>query len=141
MKADFDVSRGRLGFNNPDAYGTTVSLRMENFRILPTTNSDANWRTFSSNNRVPDLLADADVRRYCLQISRGDGLPVPGIVIDFSTIIADGYNLYGQQLAAGDHSFSPSSFTTKMFGVGVAFEGYRGMDRRQPMGRGRQFSA
>ena len=30
--------------------------------------------------------------------------------------------------AAGDHAFSPSSFATKLFAVGVALEGYRGMD-------------
>src|SRR5204863_1533626 len=39
------------------------------------------------------------------------------------------YNLFGQQLAAGDHAFSPSSFATKVFGVGAALEGYRGMDQ------------
>jgi hypothetical protein len=128
MKADWEVLRGRLGFNNPDAYGTTVSLRTENFRVLPSTNSDANWKDILLQGRVPDLMADADVRRNCLQISRGDGLPVPGIVIDFTTVIANGYNLFGQQLAAGDHSFNPSAFATKIFGVGVAFEGYRGMD-------------
>lgn len=128
MKADWEVVRGRLGFNNPDAYGTTVSLRTENFRILPTTNSDPTWRDILQQRRVPDLLADADVRRHCMQIGRGNGLPVPGIVIEFSTTIANGYNLFGQQLAAGDHAFSASSFATKIFGVGVALEGYRGMD-------------
>lgn len=128
MKADWEVLRGRLGFNNPDAYGTTVSLRTENYRILPGTNSDPNWKDVLLQHRVADLLADADVRRYCRQISPGDGQPVPGIVIDFSTTIAGGYNLFGQKLAAGDHAFSPSSFATKIFGVGVALEGYRGMD-------------
>jgi hypothetical protein len=128
MKADWDVLRGRLGFNNPDAYGTTVSLRSENFRILSATNSDPNWKDVLLQHRVADLMADADVRRYCLQINRGDGLPQPGIIIEFSTTIANGYNLFGQQLAAGDHAFSPSSFATKIFGVGAAFEGYRGMD-------------
>ena len=34
MKADWDVLKGRLGFNNPDNYGTTVSLRTEDIRIL-----------------------------------------------------------------------------------------------------------
>jgi hypothetical protein len=103
-------------------------LREENFRILPTTNSDAIWRDVLQRSRVPDLMADADVRRHCLQLSRGDGLPVPGIIIDFGTLIANGYNLFGQQLAGGDHSFSPSAFATKIFGVGIALEGYRGMD-------------
>src|SRR5690606_3192595 len=78
--------------------------------------------------RMADVMADADVRRYCMQIARGDGLPVPGIVIDFSTVIANGVNLFGQQLSAGDHNFNPSAFATKIFGVGVALEGYRGMD-------------
>jgi hypothetical protein len=128
MKADWDVLRGRLGFNNPDAYGTTFSLRMENFRILPSTNSDSTWKDLLQQSRKRDVLEDADVRRYCRQIARGDGLPVPGIVIEFSSTIANGYNFFGQQLAAGDHAFSPSSFATKIFGVGAAFEGYRGMD-------------
>ena len=35
MNADWLVVKDRLGFNNPDGYGTTVSLRSENYRILP----------------------------------------------------------------------------------------------------------
>ncbi len=35
MQADWDVLKGRLGFNNPDTYGTTVSMRGEKYRILP----------------------------------------------------------------------------------------------------------
>jgi hypothetical protein len=85
-------------------------------------------------SRHRDVLEDEDVRRHCLQLTRGDGLPVPGIIIEFSTTIANGYNFFGQQLAAGDHSFSPSSFATKIFGVGAALEGYRGMD--QPAANG-----
>ena len=34
MKADFEVLKGRLGFNNPDGYGTTFSLRTEKERII-----------------------------------------------------------------------------------------------------------
>ena len=134
MKADWDAVKGRLGFNNPDAYGTMFSLRTENFRILPGTNSDTAWQDLLHESRKRDVLADADVRRHCLQLSRGNGLPVPGIIIEFSTTIAGGYNFFGQPLAAGDHSFSPSSFATKIFGVGTALEGYRGMD--QPAANG-----
>jgi hypothetical protein len=128
MKADWDVLRGRLGFNNPDAYGTTVSLRTECLRILPTSDSHANWRDVLQAARQPNILEDADVRRYCMQIDDGSGLPVPGIVLTFSTTIAKGYNLFGRELAAGDNTFTPSSFATKIFGVGIAFEGYRGMN-------------
>src|SRR6185503_4579271 len=76
MKADWDVVKGRLGINNPDAYGTTLSLRTENFRILPTTNSDSAWKDLLQQNRKRDVLADEDVRRYCMQLSLGNGLPV-----------------------------------------------------------------
>ena len=128
MKADWDVLRGRLGFNNPDAYGTTVSLRTEALRILPSSDGDSNWKDTLQNARVKNILEDADVRRFCMQVDDGSGLPVPGIVLTFSTTIANGYNLFGRELAAGDHAFSPSSFATKIFGVGTALIGYRGMD-------------
>ena len=128
MKADWDVLRGRLGFNNPDAYGTTVSLRTEALRILPTSDSDANWQDVLQAARQANILEDPDVRRYCMQIDDGSGLPVPGLVLTFGTTIAKGYNVFGRELAAGDHQFILSAFATKIFGMGVAFVGYRGMD-------------
>ena len=136
MYGDWGVVKGRLGFNNPDAYGTTVSLRTEKFRILPTTYiysnniavHDADWKDILNKARKANLLDDPDVRRYCMQIDPGNGLPVPGLVVEFSTTIADGLNLFGQPLAAWDHAFSPSSFATKIYALGVAFEGYQGMD-------------
>ena len=128
MTADWLVLKGRLGFNNPDAYGTTVSLRTEKLRILPGPDGDTNWKDVLQRGRVENLLADPDVRRQCLQIDPGTGLPVPGIILEFSTTIENGYNLFGQPAAAGDHGFSPASFATKIFAAGIALEGYQGMD-------------
>ncbi len=128
MKADFDVLKGRLGFNNPNGYGTTVSLRLEKERIIPATDGDSAWQDVLERARRANILDDSDVLRYCMQIDRGNGLPVPGIVLEFSTTIEDGVNLFGQVLAGGDHYFDTSSFATKLFAVGVAFEGYVGMD-------------
>ncbi len=134
MKADWDVLKGRLGFNNPDGYGTTVSLRTENYRILSGTNGDSAWQQVLQQGRVADLRADSDVKRNCLQIENGSGLPVPGIVITFSTTITDGLNLFGNQLVPGDHSFSASAFATKIFSAGVCLDGYIGMDNPSPVG-------
>lgn len=128
MKADWDVLRGRLGFNNPDDYGTTFSLRTENYRILPGSDGDTAWKDILSQGRRVNLLEDSDIRRYALQIDNGDGLPVPGIVLEFSTVIADGLNFFGHPLAPGDRSFSPASFATKIYSAGVSLEGYVGMD-------------
>ncbi len=52
----------------------------------------------------------------------------PGIELIFSTTITDGQNLFGQLLGPGDHDFSSSSFATKIFALGVCFDGYVGMD-------------
>ena len=127
MEADWEVLKGRLGFNNPDVYGTTFSLRTENFRILPGIDGDVEWRDILEEARVANLLDDADVRRYCMQIDEGDGLPVPGIVLNFGTTIANHLNFFGNLLAAGDSNFSPTSFATKVFSVGIVLEGYLGM--------------
>jgi hypothetical protein len=104
-----------------------VSLRSENFRILPGSDGDVAWVDTLRKAQTGNILDDPDVRRYCMQVDSRDGLRVPGIVLTFGTTIANGLNLFGQPLAAGDHAFSPSSFATKIFGVGAAFEGYRGM--------------
>jgi hypothetical protein len=127
MKADWDVVRGRLGINRPDTDSTTVSLRTEKERILPGTEGDINWKDVLNRARKADILTDSDVRRFCMQIDNGSGLPVPGLILTFSTTIGEGVNLFGRPLAAGDHTFSPSFFATKIGGVGVALEGYRGM--------------
>lgn len=128
MFADWNVVKGRLGFNNPDAYGTTVSLRTENYRILPGTNGNNNWKDVLNQARKANILDDPDVRRYCLQIDPGNGLVVPGLVLEFSTTIARGLNLFGRPLSADDHAYSSSAFATKIFAAGVALEGYQGMD-------------
>ncbi|MEI6779506.1 MAG: hypothetical protein WCQ21_01180 [Verrucomicrobiota bacterium] len=128
MKADWDVLKGRLGFNNPDGYGTTVSLRTENYRILPGSQSDTAWQQVLQQGRVADLRTDSDVKRNCLQIEDGSGLPVPGIILTFSTTVANGLNLFGNPLASGDHTYSASSFATKIFASGVCLDGYIGME-------------
>lgn len=128
MKADWDVLKGRLGFNNPDTYGTTTSLRTENLRILRGTEGDSTWQDVLSQSQMDNLLDDPDVRRQCLQIDLGNGLPVPGIVLSFSTTIDAGKNLFGHPLAARDQAFDVSSFATKIFAMGVVFEGYLGMN-------------
>jgi hypothetical protein len=127
LEGDWQVLKSRLGFNNPDVYGTTVSLRQENYRILPNEDGDVTWKDLMAGHRMANILDDPDVRRYCMQVDPGNGLPVPGIVIPFSTAIAERVNLFGRQLAAGDSTFSRSSFATKIFSVGVALKGYRGM--------------
>jgi len=128
MHADYETLKGRLGFNNPDGYGTTVSLRTENFRIKADATGDNNWKQVLEAGLVPDLLADTDVKNNCLQIGNGSGAAVPGIELTFSTTITDGENLFGLPLAPGDHDFSSSSFATKIFAVGVDLDGYVGMD-------------
>ena len=128
MKSDYDVLKGRLGFNNPDGYGTICSLRGENYRINADSTGDNNWKQVLQRGLMADVRTDSDVLRNCLQIDNGSGQAVPGIVLNFSTTITDGLNLFGQPLGPGDHYYSSSSFATKIFSLGVDLDGYVGMD-------------
>jgi hypothetical protein len=128
LAGDWSVAKTRLGFNNPDRYATTLSLRQEKFRLLAGADGDQPWRDMLSSHQMANILDDPDVRRYCMQVADPDGNAVPGIVIPFSSTIATGYNFFGRPLAGGDHTFPPSSFSTKIRSSGVAFAGYVGMD-------------
>ena len=127
MKNDWDILNGRLGFNNPDQYGTTVSLRAGNYRILPSEDGAVQWGDVLEKARMENIMTDVDVRRHCMQVGFEDGRPVPGLVFNFRTTIEKGKNLFGKPLAGGDSQFSPASFATKIFSVGIALEGYVGM--------------
>jgi hypothetical protein len=136
LRDDWAVVKGRLGFNNPDRNGTLFSLRQELFRVRldqPTADDNALWKQILQQRVMSNVLNDSDVLKYCSNISKDTGGPVPGFVIPFSTVIQRGLNFFGWPLAAGDHSFSKSTFATKILSAGVMFQGYIGMD---PVGGG-----
>ncbi len=131
MHADHEVAEGRLGINNPEIYSTLFSLRGENFRILDDPNSTADdeaWQQTLEQYFVANLLADSDVAALCRNVKRPDGRPVPGIILPFSTTIQHGLNFFGLPLAAGDHTFTATNFSTKIQSLGIALPGYVGMD-------------
>lgn len=127
MNSDWSVVKSRYGFNNPDRYRTTFSLRREANRILPDASGDPTWKDMLAASYVADLGADDDVKRYCLNVNPAGSLSVPGFVIEFQTNINTGFNFFGHALASGDSTFSPSSFATKIRSSGIAFPGYIGM--------------
>jgi len=131
LNADFSVAEGRLGINNPDPYGTLFSLRGELFRIQDDpakTSDDDAWKQAVQQHIVADLMADPDVARYCNNVKKPDGSRAPGIVISFVSSIQHGKNFFGLPLAAGDHAYTPSSYTTKIMSSGIVLKGYEGMD-------------
>ncbi|MDB4438286.1 hypothetical protein N9195_01715 [bacterium] len=131
LNADFAVAEGRLGINNPDHYNTLFSLRQELFRILPhvedvTVAADKAWQQTLEQHIVPNVLSDPQVAAYCRGLKKADGTAIPGFIIPFSTTVEDGKNFFGLDLAAGDHAYSQSNFSTKIAAVGVALPGYVG---------------
>jgi len=131
LNSDFAVAEGRLGINNPDNNGTVFSLRHELFRLLNdpnVTSDDDAWRQTLEQHFTANVLSDPDVAALCRSIAKPDGTAVPGIVVPFSSTIEHGKNFFGLPLAAGDHAFSPSHFTTKISSAGVILRGYVGMD-------------
>ena len=131
LNADFSVARGRLGINNPDQNGTLFSLRQELFRITDDpgdTSDDTAWQQILEQHIVSDLMADPDAANFCNNLRKPDGSRVPGIIIPFSSTIQHGKNWFGLPLAGGDHNFTASNFSTKIYSAGMVLDGYVGMD-------------
>lgn len=131
LEQDWNVAKGRLGVNNPDQYGTLLSLRRELFN-LPY-RGDGNddhqaWQDALLGSLVGDLRADPDIAAHALAAQDGQDLPIPGFVIPFSSTIESGKNFFGRPLVGGDSAFSSASFATRVASVGVVLEGYQGMD-------------
>ncbi len=125
LKGDYEVVKGRLGFNKPETNGTTFSLRREYFRIPDGPEGDMAWQQTLESLVTPNLLIDADIATHAMQLNTGDSQP--GFLINFPTTIEAGKNFFGKNLLAGDSDFTTTSFATKVHSLGVVFEGYQGM--------------
>lgn len=125
LKANFDVLKGGLGLNNPQAESGRFSLRKELYRISPDESSDGAWRDQLAAKKVDNLWDMPEFRRYCRPFAAYDpAIPEPGIVIEFGSEVIAGKNFFGQALAGGDNAYDPTNFATKVASVGAWFEGY-----------------
>jgi hypothetical protein len=126
LDSNYNVRKGQLGLNNPQIESGKISLRSENYRILPAgaPGADALWQQTLQNALVPDLWMLPEYRYYCRPLSAesdaaGKHVPEPGLVLRFSTKIMAGQNLFGRPLSGADHAFDPTHFATKIVSVGV----------------------
>ena len=126
MDANWLVLKPRLGINNPQPYTTWFSLRSECFRILGDATGDAAWAKELEKYRTDDLLSNAEFRRYCQPFQSKFGLKEkePGLIIPFETTIDFALNLFGHDLAGGDHAYDSSWYSTRIAAAGVWFDGY-----------------
>lgn len=152
LKANFGVLKGQLGINSPQPGAESISLRSELFRIMnydqevydafDTPGDDrtpdqvrlvndnpsapasrARWQDTIKARIVPDLNKMPEFVTYCRPV--GSGVQ-PGLVIRFPTCIEPGRNVFGMQLAAGDHNYSTANFATKIQSFGVQLLNYGG---------------
>ncbi|MCP5517530.1 MAG: hypothetical protein H7A45_09780 [Verrucomicrobiales bacterium] len=123
MKADWDVVKGRFGFNNPETETSRFSLRTELFRTSPDEGGDAIWAQTLDDSVVPDLNQLTEFRRYCRPFSTATNA-LPGIVITFPGYVMAGKNFFGMDLAGGDNAYDASHAATKIRSVGVWFTDY-----------------
>jgi len=123
MKADWNVVKGRFGFNNPDTETSRFSLRSELFRISPLSSSDGTWARVLEACKVDDLRQLPEFKRYCIPFSSSANAE-PAIVIPFSTFVVAGRNYFGHELAGGDNAYDPTHQATKIRSAGIWFTGY-----------------
>ncbi|MBT4819719.1 MAG: hypothetical protein HON70_28675, partial [Lentisphaerae bacterium] len=124
MKENYDALKGQMGFNNPQTETGRFSLRYELFRIKDDAAGNVLWRHALEQHRVDDLWQVQAFRQYCRPFASYKLGEQPGFVIPFDTQIVEGTNFFGKLLAAGDHTYDPSSFATKIRSVGVWFENF-----------------
>jgi hypothetical protein len=86
MKANWDVVKGRFGFNNPETETSRFSLRSECLRIAPSVVGDAAWAMALEGYRIDDLNELPEFVRYCIPFSTSTNIE-PALVIPFSTMI------------------------------------------------------
>ncbi len=123
MKADWDVVKGRFGFNNPETETSRFSLRTELYRIAPGTNGDFAWESKLDSYKVANLNELPEFIRYCRPYIDTTNIE-PALVIPFSTFITAGQNYFGNDLAGGDNAYDASRAATKVRSMGVWFTGY-----------------
>ncbi|WP_035610765.1 hypothetical protein [Haloferula sp. BvORR071] len=145
LRLNHDVLRAQLGLNNEQREIGEISMRREFMRILdsgetqpdepanefpaPGEDSDSVWQAQLQKARVPDLWQVPEFREHCRPFaaasnSAGQQVPQPGIVLRFSSDISSGKNFFGKPLSGGDQAYSTSHYATKIFGMGVTFDGY-----------------
>ena len=118
LKANWDVVKTRMGFNNPDLETRRISLRAELRRTSLLPLGDSSWQSALSTYRIDDLNELPEYLQYCKPIATRTNRE-PALVIPFSTSIYSGQNAFGLPLAGGDNAFNPSQAATKIRGVGV----------------------
>ena len=129
MRANWGTLEGRFGINNPTRETHAISLRQELFRIGNSTNAaeqDANntaWRNALYAAKIVDLRQLPEFKNFC-QVYSPMADDEPAIVIQFSTEITSGNNVFGLPLAGGDNVFDPAHFTTKIRGATVSLVNY-----------------
>ena len=141
VKLNHDVLRSQIGLNHEQRETGDISIRREQMRILasgesqpdelpaPGEDADTLWKEELQNARVDDLWQVPEFRQLCRPFAAavdasGKPVPQPGIVLRFSSDISTGKNFFGNPLSGGDHAYSVANFATKIFGVGVTFDGY-----------------
>ena len=126
MDANWQVLKPRLGINNPQPYTTWFSLRGELFRILDGAEGDKAWAKELTKHWVDDIARDPEFKRYCQPFVSQFGLKEkePGLIIPFETTIDFAKNLFGNDLAGGDHAYDSTWYSTRIAAAGVWFDGY-----------------
>ncbi|MBR3956569.1 MAG: hypothetical protein IKJ89_01805, partial [Kiritimatiellae bacterium] len=124
MDENWLVLKPRLGINNPQPYATWFSLRHDLFRIYDDEKGDKAWKTALRKCFVEDLNELPEFTHYCQPLAGATAGKEPGLVIPFPSLIAQGYNFFGNELAGGDSSLDPTYFATHISAAGVHLKGY-----------------
>lgn len=122
LKANFSVLKTQMGFNNPQLATEPFSMRSENFRVK---DDKKKWQKALGKHYTANIWDIPEFRTQMRSFAAESSGKQPGLVIPFSTEITSGKNFFGFPLAANDHAYDPSQFSTRIQSVGIWLEGYK----------------
>ncbi len=124
MDVNFASLKTQMGIDNPQQETGRFSLRYELMRVMDDDQYDGDWRGELRKRLVDDLWDVTEFRNFCRPFAPESDGEQPGLIVEFSTQIMPGKNVFGNDLGGGDHAYDASNFATKVRSVGVWFEGY-----------------
>ncbi|MDO5318394.1 MAG: hypothetical protein Q4G65_07195 [bacterium] len=131
MNENWQVLKGRLGFNNPQNETDGFSLRRELFRKNVDDDGDDAWKQLLQGCWCDNLRTHPAFARLAQPFDPMETRE-PGFAIPFRTVVAARYGFFGNNLEPGDNAFSSTYFATKIRGVGIWLEGEKGRVANRP---------
>lgn len=126
LNAAFSAYRTELRLDQGVTRERLFSLRSGWFRIGASGSANEVWKETLRRNRVANLWDIPEFRRHCRPPRPEPVTGEPGLVIEFPSMIQEGFNFFGWPAGGGEsgRGYNPTFFAARIRSVGIWFSNY-----------------